>query len=183
MDEELINNLAGDVINIDEQSHPYGENSIEVQLPFLKYISNNKKFSVALISMTMQDFETSKKVGEKIAEVVKRDKRKIIIISSSDFSHEGFPYGRISPKNLSADNYARLQDELAIEKIKKFDAKGLINTVYDNNISMCGYGAIAALLIATKKLGAYKIELLKYITSNDIEKSDYCVGYGSFKIL
>jgi len=48
---------------------------------------------------------------------------------------------------------------------------------------MCGYGPIATLLIATKKLGASKIELLKYITSNDVESSSYCVGYGSFKIL
>jgi AmmeMemoRadiSam system protein B len=183
MDEELIDALSGDVINVDEQSHPFGENSIEVQLPFLKYISDNRKFSTALISMALQDFETSKKVGEKIAEVVKRDSRKILIISSSDFSHEGFPYGRLPPKDLSADSYARIQDKLAIEKIKKFDASGLIKTVYNNKISMCGYGAIATLLVATKELGANKVELLKYITSNDIEPSDYCVGYGSFKIL
>ncbi len=183
MDDRLINNLNGDVIDINENSHPYGENSIEVQLPFLKYISENRKFTVALISMAIQDYKTSKLTGEKIAEVIKKDDRKIIIIASSDFSHEGFPYGRIPPNNLSADSYARVQDNLALEKIKKFDANGLISTVYNNNISMCGYGPIAALLIATKKLGATKVKLLKYITSNDVEPSNYCVGYGSLKIL
>jgi len=182
MDEILIDKLSGDIIDIDENSHPKGENSIEVQIPFLNYISENRKFTAALISMALQDFQIAKKVGEKIAEVIKRDNRKILIIASSDFSHEGFPYGRLPPKNLSADSYARRQDGIAIEKIKKFDANGLIASVYNNNISMCGYGPIAALLIATKKLGANKVELLKYLTSNDIEPSSYCVGYGSFKI-
>lgn len=183
MDEELIDKLSGNFIDVNENSHPYGENSIEVQIPFLKYISEFRKFTAALISMATQDFETVKKTGEIIADAIKKDSRKILIIASSDFSHEGFPYGRLPPKNLSADSYARSQDKLAIEKIKKFDANGLVSTVYNNNISMCGYGPIATLLIATKKLGASKIELLKYITSNDVESSSYCVGYGSFKIL
>ncbi len=183
MDNKIINDISGGIIDIDENSHPYGENSIEVQLPFLKYISKERKFTSVLISMALQDFETSKTVGEKIAEVIKKDKRKIIIIASSDFSHEGFPYGRAPPLGHSADSYARSQDKIAIEKIKKFDAYGLINTVYNNNISMCGYGAIASLLIAAKNLGADKVELLKYITSNDIEPSEYCVGYGAFKII
>jgi AmmeMemoRadiSam system protein B len=183
MDEELISNLKGYFIDVNENSHPYGENSIEVQLPFINYISKKRKFTAALISMALQDFEIAKKLGERIAEVVKKEERRIILIASSDFSHEGFPYGRLPPKNLTADQFARKQDKLAIEKIKKFDANGLISTVYNNNISMCGYGPIATLLISTKKLGASKIELLKYITSNDIEPSNYCVGYGSFKIL
>lgn len=182
MDEKLINSLSNDIISINENSHPYGENSIEVQLPFLNYISEIKKFSVALISMSSQNFHIAKTIGEKIAKVIKKDNRKIIIIASSDFSHEGFPYGRIPPKNHTADSYARIQDKIAIEKIKKFDAEGLISSVNKYNISMCGYGPIAALLIATKKLGADNIELLKYLTSNDIDPSSYCVGYASFKI-
>ena len=182
MDEQLINSLSNDLISIDENSYPYGENSIEVQLPFLNYFSDINKFSVALISMSSQNFQNAKTIGEKIAKVIKKDNRKIIIIASSDFSHEGFPYGRIPPNNHTADSYARVQDNIAIEKIKKFDAEGLINSVNKHNISMCGYGPIAALLIASKKLGANNIELLKYLTSNDIDPSSYCVGYASFKI-
>jgi len=182
MDDQLIEDLSNDIIDIDENAHPYGENSIEVQLPFLNYISGKRKFSVALISMSSQNFQTAKKIGEKIAKVIEKDNRKIIIIASSDFSHEGFPYGRLPPRNHTSDSYARIQDKIAIEKIKKFDAEGLISSVHKNNISMCGYGPIATLLIATKKLGAQNIELLKYITSNDIEPNSYCVGYASFKI-
>jgi len=182
MDEDLIDNLSCNLINIDENAHPYGENSIEVQIPFLNYISNNRNFTAALISMALQDYETAKDVGEKIAEVIIKDERKILIIASSDFSHEGFAYGRIPPNNLSADAFARMQDNIAIEKIKKFDPEGLISSVNKNNISMCGYGPIAVLLVAAKKLGAKNVELIKYITSNDIESSSHCVGYGSFKI-
>ena len=183
MDDKLINEISRDIIDINENSHPYGENSIEVQLPFLNYISDHRKFTVVLISMALQDFEISLKVGEILADVIRKETRKIIMIASSDFSHEGFPYGRLPPKNLSADLFAKKQDNLAIEKIKKFDAQGLINSVYSNNISMCGYGPIASILVASKKIGAKKVELLKYITSNDIEPNDYCVGYGAFKII
>ena len=182
MDATLIENLAGGIIDINEASHPFGENSIEVQMPFLQYIGREKKFSVALISMATQDFETANEIGKIIADVIQNDDRRVMIIASSDFSHEGGAYGRLPPNGLTADEYARKQDQLAIAKILKLDPKGLISTVYDNNISMCGYGPVAALLVAAKKLGATKAELLKYITSNDVHPGSFCVGYGSFNI-
>jgi AmmeMemoRadiSam system protein B len=182
MDTALIENLVGDIIDVNEASHPSGENSIEVQIPFLQYIGRGKDFSVALVSMAMQDFETVNEVGKIIGNVIQKDGRRIIIIASSDFSHEGGAYGRLPPNNFSADQYARKQDQLAIDEIVKMNPKGLISTVYNKNISMCGYGPVAAMLIATKKIGAKKAELLKYITSNDVHPSSHCVGYGSFKI-
>ena len=182
MDAKLIENLAGDIININEESHPCGENSIEVQLPFLQYIGKEKEFSVALISMAIQNFKTANEVGKIIADVIKNDDRRIIIIASSDFSHEGGAYGRLPPNNLTADEYARKQDQLAIDQILKLNPKGLISTVYNNNISMCGYGPVAALLVASKKLDATNAKLLKYITSNDVHPGSFCVGYGSFNI-
>jgi len=182
MDATLIENLAGDIIGINEESHPYGENSIEVQMPFLQYIGQEKEFSVALISMAIQNFKTANEVGKKIADVILNDDRRIILIASSDFSHEGGAYGRLPPNNLTADEYARKQDQLAIDKILKLNPKGLISAVYNNNISMCGYGPVAALLVAVKKLNATRVELLKYITSNDVHPGNFCVGYGSFDI-
>jgi len=182
MDAELIENLVGDIIDINEESHPYGENSIEVQLPYLQYIGKEKEFSVALISMAIQNFKTANEVGKIIADVIQNDDRRIIIIASSDFSHEGGAYGRLPPNNLTADEYARKQDQLAIDQILKLNPKGLISTVYNNNISMCGYGPVAALLVASKKLHATNAKLLKYITSNDVHPGSFCVGYGSFDI-
>jgi AmmeMemoRadiSam system protein B len=47
---------------------------------------------------------------------------------------------------------------------------------------MCGYGPVAAMLIATKILGANKAELLKYGTSYEVQPSSSCVGYGALAV-
>jgi AmmeMemoRadiSam system protein B len=48
------------------------------------------------------------------------------------------------------------------------------------DVSACGYGAIAAVMVAAKSLGATKGELLRYATSGDVtgDKSAV-VGYSS----
>ncbi len=181
IDHNLVKKLTGGIIDLDETAHKSRENSIEVQLPFLQYFG--KEFSFAPISMTMQDFDTAMDVGEAMAHAIKEDGRRIVIIASSDFSHEGLAYGRTHPQEYCVNEYAEKQDKLAIEKILKMDPKGLINTVYNNNISMCGYGPVAAMLKASEILGAKHVELLKYGTSYDAyPDSSACVGYGALTI-
>ena len=74
------------------------------------------------------------------------------------------------------------QDHLAIEKILDLDPEGLIETVHERNISMCGYGPVASMLVAAKKLGATKAELLKYGTSYEVHPDTSCVGYGALVV-
>jgi len=182
IDTILVKKIAGGIIDIDENAHRY-EHSIEVQLPFLQYISNDREFSIIPICMAMQDIDTAREVGEKIAEVIKEDPRRIIIIASSDLSHEGFMYGRIPPNGVNVDEYVRERDQLAIKEIKDLNPDGLINTVYKNGLTMCGYGPVASLLYAAKKLGVTKAELLKYGTSYEVSSDDNaCVGYSAFAI-
>jgi hypothetical protein len=47
---------------------------------------------------------------------------------------------------------------------------------------MCGYGPVAAMLTAAKRLGATKAELLKYGTSYEVHPDSSCVGYGAIAI-
>jgi len=182
IEENLVKKIAGGIIDIDETAHRY-EHSIEVQLPFLQYIGNDKFFSIIPICMGMQDIETSREIGEKIADIIREESRRIIIIASSDLSHEGFMYGRTPPDNINVDKYVRERDQLAIKEIKDLNPDDLINTVYKYGLSMCGYGPVASLLYAAKKLGATKAELLKYGTSYEISADDNaCVGYSAFAI-
>jgi AmmeMemoRadiSam system protein B len=71
---------------------------------------------------------------------------------------------------------------LAIDKILNLDPSGLIDTVHLNDITMCGYGPVAAMLTTTKKLGAKKAELLKYATSYEVHPGTSCVGYGAIAV-
>ena len=183
VDDVLKKTLLGGIIDIDDVAHSYQENSIEVQLPFLQYIAKNHPFSIAPILMSMQDFETSKEVGEQLAEAIDKDKRRICIIASTDFSHEGFSYGRAPPRTLQVDEFVRRQDEYAINRILEMDGEGLVHILNERRISMCGYGPVVALLTAAKKLKKDTVELLKYGTSYDIHPdSNACVGYGAFSI-
>ncbi len=179
--ENLSKNLWKDIIDKDDNAHMY-EHSIEVQLPFLQYLANQKKFDFIPISMAMQDFETADEVGKIIAEAIKKTDKNIVIIASSDFSHVGFNYSSMPPEGKRVDDYAKEQDKLAIDKILKMDPEGLIDTVNKNSITMCGYGPIASMLVAAKILGATKSELLKYGTSYEVQPASSCVGYGAIAV-
>jgi AmmeMemoRadiSam system protein B len=181
INENLAKKLWKGIIDKDEKAHQY-EHSIEVQLPFLQFVAKNKFFNFIPICLAMQDYETAKEVGEIIADALKNFNENIVIIASTDFSHVGFNYMTAPTKGIRVDKYAEKKDKLAIDQILNMNPKGLIETVENNNISMCGYGPVAAMLTASKILGAKKAELLKYSTSYEVHPNSSCVGYGAFAI-
>jgi len=181
INQDIAKQLTKGIIDDDEISHAQ-EHSIEVQLPFLQYIAKNEKICFVPICIGMQDYATSKEIGETIAEVVKNTKEKTVIIASSDFSHVGFNYSSTPSEGIRVDDYAKKQDTLAINKILDMDPEGLIKTVHENNITMCGYGPVSAMLTACNILGATHVELLKYGTSYDVHPGNSCVGYGALSV-
>ena len=181
INEKLSKNLWKEIIDKDENAHMY-EHSIEVQLPFLQFSAGNKKFNFVPICMAMQDFETASEVGKIVADAIKNTDENIVIIASTDFSHAGFNYMSMPPEGMRVDEYAKKQDKLAIDQILNMNPEGLINTVKNNNISMCGYGPVSVMLTAAKILGASKAELLKYGSSYEVHPGSSCVGYGAIAI-
>jgi AmmeMemoRadiSam system protein B len=181
LDSSLAQTISTGIIDRDATAHTY-EHSIEVQLPFLQYIARDRKFEFVPVCMMMQDYETVQEVGAILAEATQKSKKNIVFIASSDFSHAGFDYHSMPPRGMRVDAYAEKQDILAIQNILALDPKGLIKTVEEHNITMCGYGPVAAMLFAAKKLGATKAELLKYGTSYEVHPSSSCVGYGAIAI-
>ncbi|MCZ7399138.1 MAG: MEMO1 family protein [Candidatus Methanoperedens sp.] len=151
-DSEFIKALPKRIIDLDETAHKY-EHSIEVQLPFLQH--RFRDFNIVPICMGMQDEETALDVGMELAEAVRKVRKKVVIIASSDFTH------------YKPDKVARENDAYYISSILEFDITGFYRKLYERNASVCGYGPIAAMLTATKNLGAKKASLLKYSTSGD----------------
>jgi len=148
------------------------EHSIEVQLPFIQYrFGENFKFVPICVMNEFPSFdflEECRVVGKSIASIIKKEKKKWIIIASSDFSHY-IPY----EDAYSTDNYV-------IDAILKLDEKDFFLRLQERNASVCGFGPIAIAMIASKELGAKKGELLKYATSGDITGDrGAVVGYGS----
>ena len=151
-DLELLNAFPKRIIQYDESAHLF-EHSIEVQLPFLQH--RFEEFKIVPICMGDQEEKTAIGVGLEIAEAVKKVKKSVVILASSDFSH------------YKPDKVAREDDEYFINSILDMDISGFYRRLYEREASVCGYGPIAAMLTATKVLGARKATLLKYSTSGD----------------
>ncbi len=178
LDEDLAHAIATGIIDQDASAHRY-EHSIEVQLPFLQYIAQGRKFEFVPLCMMMQDYETVQNVGEICAKAIHGSKKKVVLIASSDFSHAGFNYHSSPPQGVRVDEYAEKQDARAISDILALNPRQLIDTVEKYNITMCGSGPVGAMLVAAKKMGARSAELLKYGTSYEVHPDSSCVGYGA----
>lgn len=141
------------------------ENSIEMELPFIRYIFQDKDIKIVPIAMGVQSYENAKVLGNSLYEILK-DKDKYLLIASTDMSHY-HTYGE-----------ANTIDGLAIETLKKFDPKELFDKASLRKCEFCGVGAVIATMIAAKKLGADSIEVLKYANSGDTAgRKDNVVGY------
>jgi AmmeMemoRadiSam system protein B len=79
---------------------------------------------------------------------------------------------------------AKALDRLAIDRILALDSRGLVETVFGRDISMCGVLPTAAALVAAVSLGATNAELIAYATSGDVTGDDReVVGYAGFRLV
>jgi hypothetical protein len=120
-----------------------------VQLPFLQYIYG--EFRIVPICLALQDLETSLELAKCLSEL-----DDVLFLASSDFTH------------YEPADEARRKDMEAINHLLALDERRFLQSVYNLDLSACGYGAIATCLAASKMHGATLAELLKYGNSGDI---------------
>ncbi|MFO7618521.1 MAG: AmmeMemoRadiSam system protein B [Thermoplasmata archaeon] len=161
-DNGLADALRKGIIEDSMLAHRH-EHSIEVQLPFIQYFSEEKSF--VPISMMVQDHKSAAQVGQAIREAI--GGRDAVVIASTDFSHY------VSPEQ------AKEQDTMAIDQILALNPKGLYDTVRKNRITMCGFGPVMSMLEAVQGSEA---ELLKYANSGDVRPMSEVVGYASIVV-
>jgi len=151
------------IVDLDFFSHTK-EHSLEVQVPMLQEIYS--EFKILPIILIDQEKNAAEEIGEAVAIISKQ--KNSMIIGSSDFTH------------YEPNEFAHEQDKALIEPILDLDVDQFYKVLYEKNVTACGYGAIASTMIACKKLGATKGELLKYATSGDVTgDTSSVVGYGS----
>jgi AmmeMemoRadiSam system protein B len=152
------------LLDVDELAHRF-EHSVEVQLPFLQYLYDSG-FKFVPLCFQLQDFESADEIGNALAEVL--SERNAVVVASSDFTH------------YEPQASAERKDLTALEAVKAMDAKRFIEFVEERNVTACGYGPIAATIVAAKALQAKEAKLLRYKTSGDItgDRSSV-VGYAA----
>ena len=164
VNKELSKRLLGDVIKADETAHIH-EHSIEVQLPWLQHLY--KKVRIVPITMLAQDIETARIVGKSIGQAGDN----LVVIASSDLTH-------YEPHSVAME-----KDSSVIEAIIALDEEELYERCERLGCTMCGYGPVAAAIVAAKEMKGRTASLLKYATSGDTS-GDFSrvVGYGSIVI-
>jgi AmmeMemoRadiSam system protein B len=171
IDNTITNNLkkSCNFIEEDKVAHQI-EYSLEIQVPFIQYSSSNY-FTIVPILLRDQDIQTSILVGNLIAKY--SASKNVMIIASSCLTHY--------ESNASVQE----KDSYLIQSIENLDIESFYQLLMNLKNSVCGYGAIAALLRAVKILGSKKGILLKYATSGDVtsDNKNTVVGYASIAFI
>ena len=145
------------------------EHSLEVQLPFLQRIAPSFAF-VPIVIGSVQ-YAEREALGHAIADVIGSEIGPILLVASSDMNH------------YESDAVTRVKDRKATDRILALEPRELFDTVRDEQISMCGYGAAVAMLTAVRRMGANHAELVRYATSGEINGDlQEVVGYAGIII-
>jgi len=150
------------------------DNTIELQLPFIKYFFPNVK----IVPMGLPPVEASLSIGEEAAKISSELGLNTRVLGSTDLTHYGFNYG-FTPEGTgtSAVNWVRNEnDRKVIETMLAMNPTGVIEEALANQNACCS-GAAAAALAAGKALGATTARQTAYATSYDKSPGDSFVGY------
>ena len=151
-----------------------GDNTIEVQLPLVKYFFPQAK----LLALRAPHSNTAIELGQAVAAVAKELKVSILVFGSTDLTHYGPNYGW-SPKGYGPEAVKwvkEVNDKKFIDQALKLDGPGMLKTAQADQ-SACSAGGAVAAVAAAKADGARKAALIDYYTSYDVMPGDSFVGY------
>lgn len=126
------------------------EHSLEVHLPFLQKALPRAK--IVPIVMGYPTRKTISTLADALTKVLA--KKKILVVASTDMSHY-----------LPAEE-ARSTDSRTISLLQKLDTNTIINKLARGENFMCGGGPVASTLLALKKKGQPRVEVLRYSDSS-----------------
>ncbi|HEY3398532.1 MAG TPA: AmmeMemoRadiSam system protein B [Armatimonadota bacterium] len=144
------------------------EHSLEVQVPFLQHLYGERLRIVPVI-MAEQSDSVAQALGTALG--VALAGRDAVIVASTDMTH------------MQPAAVAREQDLHLASYIERRDPAGLLRERRRGDVTMCGYGPVAAMLLATEALGAHRAEVLAYRQSGDVAAMPDVVGYLSAVVL
>ena len=176
---EIAGDLAERLISefrftVETSSRHEQDNTIELQLPFIKYLFPDVK----ILPLGVPPVVNSIRIGERVAEIAGEIGHKIAVIGSTDLTHYGYNYG-YTPKGTgkaAVDWVKNENDKKMVDLMLAMEPEKIITESLMNSNACCS-GAVAAAVAAVKKMGAVKGERLIYTTSYDVRPDSSFVGY------
>lgn len=146
------------------------ENSLEVQMPFIRYRFPNAR--VAPILLGDQSLSAVTAVADAVCRAIDTCSADVVLIASGDGSH-------YVPRSV-----AERDDLTVLAAAARLDVNKFYDALAEIRPSMCGYGCIAALLLIGKHLGAAEARVILYQTSGDATGDDReVVGYAAMEVI
>jgi AmmeMemoRadiSam system protein B len=140
------------------------DHCLEVQLPFLQKL--NPAVRIVPILVSTLDPAELRAMGHALGGILMETKPTPLLVASSDMNH-------YEPLKVS-----EVKDRRAIRAVLELDEERLLLECQEHNITMCGLGPAYVTLVAAKRLGATRAELIDYRTSADAGgDEDAVVGY------
>ena len=161
-------------IEVKTESPMSGDNTVEIQLPMVKYFFPDTKLLAIRSPFSLK----AKALGEAVAEISKKEGISVLAIGSTDLTHYGPNYGFMKRGGgPSAVEWVKKEnDKGLIDCALRMDTEGLLRHAEEND-SACSAGAVAATMTTCKFLGAGKGILIDYYTSYEILPDESFVGY------
>jgi len=173
--ESLAKELAGSFsFNIETPDNFTQDNTIELQLPFVKYFFDNVK----IVPIGVPPAKDSLKIGKAVVEIGSKLGLRINILGSTDLTHYGPNYG-FAPKGTgqAANDWIRNEnDRKVIDAMIAMKPEDVITEALSNQNACCA-GAAATAIAAAKELGAKQAQEIAYATSYDKSPGNSFVGY------
>jgi len=155
----------------------YQDNTIEIQLPIIKYFLPESKIVWLRIP---PDYNAVSKIAETIYNYSIESKKRVVIVGSTDLTHYGSNYG-FQPHGSGEKglNWVKnVNDKEFIDYISNFRISEAIEHS-KKNCSACSGGAAALAAQYAFLCQAKEGRLITYRTSYDISPADSFVGYAS----
>lgn len=173
--EEIASALAGEFsFKIETHSQFTYDNTIELQLPFIKYFFPHTQ----IIPIGVPPDRASFEIGKAAAAMAQSKGLRLKVIGSTDLTHYGSNYG-FMPKGtgVEAFNWVKNEnDQKVIDAMMALDPDKILDEAR-SNLNACCSGAAATAIVTAKALGAQSGHLVSYASSYDKSPGDNFVGY------
>lgn len=150
------------------------DNTVEVQLPFVRYLFPAAK----VLGMRASPSRDADRLGKALAEAARGLGRRVGVAGSTDLTHYGSSYG-FAPAgsgNKALRWVREVNDHRFIESLLAMEFDSALERALRERSACSAGGALAALSFAREN-GVREGRLLRYATSYDVHPDESFVGY------
>ena len=174
--DEAITRLLVDkyVFHVETWNKFTQDNTIELQLPFVKFFHP----SVKIVAIGIPPLPEALEIGKDAVRLAIEQGKRVKVIGSTDLTHYGSNYG-FSPKGRGPEALAWVRDQndrSIIDAMLAMDPQATLRQAQQHQSACCS-GAAAAAISAVKELGATAAVEVEYQNSYDKSPGESFVGY------